>query len=102
MVTVERMAERLWWVCGIGILVATTACITGLGVFQEYLYRSVRQQGERLKIRNWGGDGSCRKRDVPLLLWAKALCISHMLTVPLFLLFPHRLWSEMLLIREGN
>jgi solute carrier family 35 (UDP-xylose/UDP-N-acetylglucosamine transporter), member B4 len=96
---------------GVSILVTTTFCTAGLGVFQEYMYRDAhRREAAREAQRhtttkcltgsdngNNDGDG-----DDAAPLWAEALCMSHLYALPLFLLFPSRLFQEFASIHPAN
>lgn len=85
-------------VVGVAILVSTTFCTAGLGVFQERMYRDARQQeaaansAKRMK----------KKDDDAAPMWAEALCTSHLFALPLFLLFPTRLVTEFGHVQPAN
>lgn len=83
-----------YWACGVAILVATTACTTALGVFQEHMYRRARVNEAAMK--------AVPSRDDAPPMWAEALCFSHLFAIPLFLLQPMRLCSEFARIDADN
>lgn len=83
-----------YWACGVGILVATTACTTALSVYQEYMYRCARAAE--------AAAGRPPQDDDAAPMWAEALCSSHLFAVPLFLVQPRRLYTEFALIEPGS
>ncbi|KPA78645.1 hypothetical protein ABB37_06245 [Leptomonas pyrrhocoris] len=84
---------------GVTILVSTTFCTAGLGVFQEYVYRDTRNR-EAARVARLPKTAQA-KDDAPPV-WAEALCASHLLAVPLFLLYPSRLFLEFSNIRSES
>ncbi|KAK7199112.1 UAA transporter family/Triose-phosphate Transporter family [Novymonas esmeraldas] len=90
---VDASVTQWYWACGVAILVATTACTTALGVFQEHMYRSARAQE--------AASADVDDDDAPPM-WAEALCSSHLFALPLFLLQPARLYTELTRISSGG
>lgn len=78
---------------GIGILVTTTFCTAGLGVYQEYMYRDARRR-EELRASQRTTKAVREGHDDAPPLWAEALCTSHLYAIPLFLLHPALLFHE--------
>ncbi|RNF07460.1 putative protein kinase [Trypanosoma rangeli] len=92
--------ENIWWFLGLTVLAFTTVLSTGLGIFQEYMYKMARRKGEDAKMSEVAP--TLLPSPPPPPMWAEALFFSHFISLPLFLLQPQRLFREFTSISQSN